>query len=98
MYVYTYLVLSIYRTNHDILRQLRSIIVLSFDHCSFDQLKISNHSLRAREPASHFLTGAWFQLRMSRIFSAAKHSFVASYLKVTWVCFRSMKSKEKHIE
>ena len=36
--------------------QPRSIIVLSFDHRSFDQLNVSNHSLPAREtdpPFSH---------------------------------------------
>ena len=34
-------------TNHHILRKTSSIIImLSFDHCSFEQLKMSNHSLQ----------------------------------------------------
>ena len=74
-----------------IIRSPSLSFIIIFGHCSFDQLKMSNHSLRAR---------AWFQLRMSRILFAAKHNWtvlhmsrpfcVGSYQfdKVMWCVFK----------
>ena len=45
--------------NHDILRSpspIITIIVLSFDHRSFDQLNMSNHSLPTRGTNTPFFT------------------------------------------
>ena len=62
------------------------IIVLSFNHCSFDQLKMSNHSLTAwgiDPPFSHKSVVS-ITHEQNIINFAAKHLFVGSYLQVTW--------------
>ena len=69
--------------NHDILRWPGSVIVLSFDHRSFDQLKTLNHSLTARGMDLPFSRKSVVpKLRMSKWEYCSK--FGSSHLRITW--------------
>ena len=62
-------------TNHEILRKLSSIIVLSFDHrvCFFNEYPGSEAICHFHARAIARRRKAWFHLRMSRVLFAAKH-------------------------
>ena len=61
------------------------ILFLSqYSHCSFDQLKMSNHSLTTRGPDLPFSHKSVISIAHEQNIICSKHLFVGSYLQVTW--------------
>ena len=77
-------------TNHDILQEPSSIIVLSFDHRSFHQLNMSNQSLPALGTDPPFSHKIVVSIMHDRILFAVKQLFAGHV-----VSSRSVKRKEK---